>query len=135
MKRATALRNAQRIRDRLKGLGGLVGTPACEHEAVLIKRAWVFGSTVKGSDSPGDLDILIEYANVGERRNARSGKVRLKDWICNLKTPVRSVDEAIIFLRAGMKKVSVHLYENDGDLGDVPQTRQMIYPRCDFNFE
>ena len=67
MKRATALKSLKKIVDRIHAVNGLLATPEASSEAFRIKRAWVFGSTVKGSESPGDLDILIDAESVGRR--------------------------------------------------------------------
>ena len=42
-------------------------TPRGESEFYPVKKAWVFGSTIKGSDAPNDLDVLLFAENAGAR--------------------------------------------------------------------
>lgn len=67
LKLATALRYANEISRRVREVNGLLATPLCGHEAVRISRVWVFGSTIKGSLAPNDLDLLIDLHEVGRR--------------------------------------------------------------------
>jgi hypothetical protein len=148
MKRQTALRNVGKVSSKLRQLGGIIGTPECSHPAVRVKRAWVFGSTVKGKQEPNDVDILVELEEVGraqshereddgyrrsniERRYSTAQKSKGYAY-CGVTWPKSATAEATRFLRAGMKKVSVHDYSRSNDFGDINETKVLIYPRNDF---
>ena len=69
MKLETALRHAAEIARRLESVNGLIPTPRGEREFYLVKKAWVFGSTIKGSDAPNDLGGLLFAERAGARQN------------------------------------------------------------------
>ena len=56
------------IARRLVSVNGLIPTHRGDHEFYLVKKAWVFGSTIKGSDAPNDLDVLLFAENAGARQ-------------------------------------------------------------------
>lgn len=129
MKLETALRYARDVASRVHGVNGLLATPLCEHEAVRISRIWVFGSTVKGSPNPNDLDLLIELKECGRfrtRRQARLDKRYFRNYGIRLALPSR--DEALKWLTKGMRKVSRHCVDTERVEIDV---KVMIYPRMD----
>ena len=143
MKRETAIRNVQRIADTLHETNGLIGTAGTSYDAVRIKRAWVFGSTAKGSEHPNDVDILLDISNAGRRYWTNKGKLhrgcnrygaRLDKYFVKrgLQLPVDAQQEAMRRIRGTMKMVRLHEFHIDGDFGDIPQTKVMIYPRNDF---
>jgi hypothetical protein len=99
----------------------------------------VFGSTAKGSDSPNDLDVIIDYEYIGNKRKMyrsdggvnkqlRYNKEYLRRY--GILIPVCSLDAAITELRKNMKKISIHEMSVDGELA-VP--RIQIYPQ--FNLQ
>lgn len=129
MKRDVALRYAEMIHRRLKLVNGLLATPLCNFEAVRFRRVWIFGSTVKGSQDPNDLDVLIEWEVAGRHRTWRQGALD-KTWKRRhgLRFAKFAEDEAKKWLKAGMRKVSCHSYSFDQY---VAYPRVMIYPRFD----
>lgn len=130
MKRETALRYAREIARRVHSVNGLLATPHCSREAARISRIWVFGSTVKGSESPNDLDLLIEINSVGRSRKVKNG-AKL-DKACFRSYGIRSgldaTDYALKWLTKGMKMVSRHTTNNEGAKIDV---KVLLYPRND----
>jgi len=148
MKRSTAIKNMHEIARRLHSINGLLATPLTSDEAFKISRVWVFGSTVKGSTSPNDLDILIEGKGVGRRRlfsfNRRGFKyketrdcrpflhARLDKSYLHQRGIMRAIcseNEAYKWLSKGMKRVSRHSLENDDE---IAWPRMMIYPKFEF---
>lgn len=130
MRKQTALRYASEIAARLRGVNGLLATPLCQKEAVRIRRAWVFGSTVKGSEAPNDLDLLLDFRPVGRYRNWRQGKLdRRHARAFGVRLAIDSEHEALKWLTKGMRKVSRHSFENEKGLDLSPLV--MIYPRND----
>ena len=130
MKRATALRYAGEITARLCRVNGLLATPLCGREAVKFKRVWIFGSTVKGSEAPNDLDVLIECMEVGRLRTWRQGRLDKRVLRAHgNRRAINARDEAYKWLSKGMKKVSRHSAAAEAglDLGLMV----MIYPRND----
>ena len=129
MKRETSIRNALKVAERIKRCNGLIGTPDASYEALRIKRAWLFGSTVKGKLNPGDTDILLECVAVGwfnlknaklEPKGRRSSGYRYK---------LNAIDEGRYYLRSGLKMVRFHDLHIDGNFGDIAKTKIMIYPK------
>jgi len=124
------LKYSVEIARRVKSVNGLLATPLCEYEAVRISRVWVFGSTAKGSDSPNDLDVLIELKPCGRRRKyseCRPNKVAARsgyEW------PVASEHECLKWLTKGMRLVSRHLTRDEGAKFDI---QKMIYPRYEMD--
>ena len=131
MKLQTSIRNALKIAERIKRCNGLIGTPYTSHEALRIKRAWLFGSTAKGKLNPGDTDILLECYVVG-RFNLKNAKLEPKGRRSSgYRYKLNAIDEGRYYLRSGLKMVRFHDLEIDGNLGDIAQTKIMIYPRID----
>ena len=130
MKRETAIRMAKTVRDRLIQANGLIGTPGCCKEAIRVKRAWVFGSTVKGSQSPNDLDLLLDVSYCGRRFRVGSGsKVdRRTKQNCGAVVAADSKIEAYKYIRGGLKKLSIHSLDYEDEYANP---RVMIYPRND----
>lgn len=129
MKRETAIRYAHEIARRLHNVNGVLATPVCRSEAVRFKRVWVFGSTVKGSQTPNDLDLLIEAEECGRHyswRQSRLDKEMRRRYGYML--AVSSIDESFKWLTKGMKRVSRHLVLYDLS---VANPRVLIYPRND----
>lgn len=129
MKLATAQRYAQEVARRVHAVNGLLATPLCRHEAVRIKRIWVFGSTVKGSQNPNDLDLLIDLHPVGRTRRAIETKVDrrlLRDH--GVRLAPSSEAYALMWLTKGMKMVSRHTTRSECTEFDV---KVLIYPRCE----
>jgi hypothetical protein len=129
MKLATALRYANEVARRVQSVNGLLATPLCSHEAVRIKRIWVFGSTVKGSQAPNDLDLLIDLEEVGRRysfRRARVDRQYFRRYGCRRSPPARA--DALKWLTKGMKMVSRHCL--DSECADIDK-KVLIYPRND----
>jgi len=129
MKIETALRYASEIARRLNEEGGIVETPGCgHHRAMQIDAVWVFGSTIKGSDSPNDLDILIDMKELGPRLHWQEvgyDKTYFRNHGLYRANP--AYYEALKWLSKGMKKVSRHMvgcFDNEESL-----KKAMIYPR------
>lgn len=130
MRKETALRYAAEITARVRRVNGLLATPLCDKEAVRIRRVWVFGSTVKGSAAPNDLDVLLDLAPVGRYRNWKQGKLdRRRARAFGVRLALCSRDEAYKWLTKGMRKVSRHDYEAERGLHLYPLV--LIYPRND----
>lgn len=107
----------------------MVATPLCESEAARISRIWVFGSTVKGSSAPNDLDLLIEMRAVGRRLNWRQARVDKRYYrSCGIRVAPSCRHTALVWLSKGMRKVSRHLADEEQIPIDV---KVMIYPRND----
>lgn len=141
MKRAVAIKKALKVAEILRSASGLIGTPGTDADAVRVKRAWLFGSTVKGKDEPNDVDILLEYEAVGRRYwcaksrkhklcGARLDKRGYRSY--GYRHPVEAWVEARKFIKGGMTMVRLHNVEIDGNFGDIAETKVMIYPRNDF---
>ena len=139
MKRATALRMAHTVAARLRAACGLIGTPGTSSEALRVRRAWLFGSTAKGSLSPNDVDILLEMSPVGRRfttsRIAKHygvhGGARIDKGYyrrCGIPLPMDATTVGLLHLRGHMKRLSLHNYAIDKELA-LP--RILIYPRND----
>ena len=69
MKRETALRYAKELSEKMKECNGVIQTPGTSREAVKILKLWVFGSTVRGSQTPNNLDLLIHWEEMGEKKS------------------------------------------------------------------
>jgi len=129
MQLTTALRYAHEVARRVNAVNGLLATPLCGREAVRIKRIWVFGSTVKGSQAPNDLDLLIDLAEVGRLysyKHTRVDKAYFRRH--GTRTAPRARDAALIWLTKGMRMVSRHCL--DDECADI-DTKVLIYPRND----
>lgn len=150
MKRETAIRYATEIHKRLKAVSGLIATPEANHSFFRIKRAWLFGSTIKGKPNPNDVDILYEGFPCGRwqitnkladrefkkyrRKITGSSRIYLSKTDTAYKKrhgisiPYDSQTLALKRLCGTMRCVRFHELAIDGVLA-VP--RIMIYPRLD----
>jgi predicted nucleotidyltransferase len=127
MKLATANKYAREVARRLHSVNGLLATPLCNSEAARISRVWVFGSTVKGSQNPNDLDLLIEIRPVGRRfkaKQARPDRALLRRM--GVRLAPSSVEYGLKWLTKGMKMVSRHRTDVETAELDV---KVLIYPR------
>ncbi len=132
MRRETAMSHVRRIAQHLKRINGILATPNTQYPAAVIRRAWVFGSTAKGSPEPADVDILLDMRAVGERTLQKRGLPFDKNaWKCwRVKIVPETIPAAVEALRENMRNVSFHLLAEDAALQLGPL--QMIYPRLDF---
>lgn len=129
MKRSTAINYARVVARRVHAVNGLLGTPLCDSEAARIRRIWVFGSTVKGSENPNDLDLLIEVDRAGRYRSARQARVDKRYLHAHgMRFAPCSIEYTLKWLTRGMKMVSRHTTHNEGAKLDV---KVLIYPRWD----
>jgi predicted nucleotidyltransferase len=134
MKRETALRYVRQIHERLAGVGGIIPTPGCEHDAYKVNKVELFGSVAKGSLEPNDVDILIHGEVVPPRRYYTEGGPVILDKTFFHRTGVMrgrsSWVVAYIWLTKGMRKVSRHdaVWEEGLDLG----VKVEIYPEYRF---
>jgi len=111
MKRATAIRYCQDINRRLLEVNGTIVTCRGEFEYVAVTKVWVFGSTAKGSESPNDLDLLIQMREGGQLQGVESaGFDPLIFSARGLKFPRSSRSEALMWLTKGMRNVSRHIH-------------------------
>ena len=118
MKRKTAIKNIMRMVERLEDCNGKFSTPeACIYGTFQFESLHVFGSTAKGSDSPGDIDILFDGA--GCEQNGIGYYYGVQDASCI----------ALKQLRKGMKMVSFHYLEADGNYKDIGETRLLVWKR------
>lgn len=135
MKRATALKSIAQIVARLHSLSGIICTPHGSHDGVRIKRAWVFGSTAKGAESPRDIDILLDFELVGRYKDRARGhknkggtpcldKERRRRYGINIS--IASEEIALGSLRKGLKMIRFHSLSIDGD---IATPRIMLYPK------
>lgn len=131
MKLSTSIRNAMTVAERIKRCNGLIGTPEAITEAFRIKRAWVFGSTAKGNPNPNDTDILIEGGRVGRFNPRRAKKQPKSKSRMGIRYRVESIEVACAYLVGNLKMIRLHDIMVDGNLGDIPDTKIMIYPRND----
>jgi len=129
----TAHRYAREIARRVHSVNGLLATPLCGREAARISRIWVFGSTVKRSKAPNDLDILIEIKEVGRSRRWTQGKLdRQFHKATGMRVALSATHEALKWMTKGMKKVSRHTTHNESAELDV---KVLIYPRWDMEID
>lgn len=127
MRIETALKYAREISRRIHAVNGILATPRCNREAIKFRRAFVFGSTVKGKDKPNDLDVLIDMVACGKSRNYRQGSLdRRRARSMGIAVAPCSRDYALKWMTKGMKKVSRHIYEVDAEIIDI---KVEIYPR------
>lgn len=130
MTRERALRYAREVAARLHRINGIVCTPNCGDEAVVVRRVWVFGSTAKGSRAPNDLDLLIDSRRAGRRwlwlRGRKLDKRYLRSY--GIATMPEAERDFRLWLTRGMRKVSRHKF----GIVDVPvDVKYLIYPRWD----
>lgn len=127
MKIETALRHAAEIARRLESVNGFIPTPRGEHEFYLVKKAWVFGSTIKGNDSPSDLDVLLFAENAGAQQKWEvvgfSPRYLRSYGIYQTRS---TSGEGKRWLRKGMKMISIHDTVSERAIFD---TKIEIYPR------
>lgn len=132
MKIETAVRYAIEVAGRVHGVNGKILTPTASREGVIVSHIWVFGSTIKGSLTPNDLDLLIDMKPFGKRfkpperpvdkRYEKSyGMVACRD----------PEDMALIWLTDRMRKVSRHVVGHEVAEIDV---KQLIYPVFEARF-
>ncbi len=150
MKRQTAVSNLNKIISKLHCINGIYCAALCDRDFVKVKRAWVFGSVAKGSDSPNDLDIFIEVHNPfqwdqpkrkSQRRMFRNTGPRMKlhgGFKMNKATSGRTVPSAVSglsefskWLKKGTNKTSIH-FVHDDDIFNKLDCKHLIYPRNDF---
>jgi hypothetical protein len=135
MKRAVAIKKALTVAGNLRKAAGLIGTPGTEFEAVRVKRAWLFGSTVKGKENPNDVDILLEVEEVGRHtrfgKGGRLDKDMARRYGRGCGYTVSSTKEAYRFIKGGMTMIRLHNAKWDGEFGDIAETKVLIYPRND----
>lgn len=118
MKRTTATKHLATIVSRLEQCNGIFQTPKAYFSRHIIKKAWVFGSYIKGAENPNDLDILIETSP-----DQTSPIINQEDIYFS----ESGQDRAIIILRHRMHKISVHSLCMDGKFGDIAKTKQLIF--------
>lgn len=161
MKRLTALKNVHKIIYRLKSINGLLATPMESHSYIKVKRVWLFGSVLKGSDTPNDIDLFIELAHSSKeqgiyyddveshitksrRKKRRSDHVLHGGFRINKRhrlwksikhqSVIDNSDTFIFWLRKNIPNVSVHYVYHDRTFFKLDR-KCLIYPRCDFNFD
>lgn len=126
MKIETAVKYAKEVARRVHEVNGKVLTPTASREWVIISRIWVFGSTVKGSLNPNDLDLLIdmkpfgEYFRPPERPFDKEYRRRYGMYTCQ-----DPIERALIWLTKGMRQVSRHRTYTEAVVIDV---KKLIYP-------
>ena len=126
MERSKALKYAVEIARRVHEVNGLIPTPDCGFEGMLMSNIWVFGSTAKGSEFPNDLDVLIDWKEHGRQRRCPEVSAD-KGWERRYgrQLPKDSRWPAMKWLTKGMRGVSRHdLKWDEADL-DV---KKLIYP-------
>jgi len=145
MKLSTAIKNANIIAERIKRFNGIIETPECNKKFIRIKRAWIFGSTVKGKLNPNDLDVLLDYSEHEIRYCAKNlvpgvrafkflrrrglAKKEYKSYcFMGLDFGRSARRETLKYLKKGMCKISIHDHSIDGNISGV---KVMIYPRND----
>lgn len=138
MKRDTAIRHAMSIGEHLRGLGGIISTPGCFHEALKIDRLWVFGSTAKGAANPSDLDLLVQFRTIRtrelekDRKPGRTlkrifgGGYRFKwDWNRRDYMVMEAYEDGLRSIIGGRRMIRFHDHKVDGSLA---WPRVMLYP-------
>lgn len=153
MKRITALKNLVKILQRMHGINGIYNTPMEHDICCKIQRAWLFGSVLKGSKTPNDIDIFIEIVkfDTPKHKETKSRKKTLRSYArlhggyrpCRRSRKWRtgkfhdrvdSRESFIIWLRKHIPNISIHIVGNDITF-DVLDDKCLIYPRCDFDFD
>lgn len=123
--RTRAAAYAAEIAGRLHRFNGIIGTPNCSHEAIVVRRAWVFGSFAKGSDTPNDLDVLIDCAPAGRYQAWKPGR-KIGGRLLGVPRMAEAENEFLKWLTQGMRQVSRHIYSHEATEFDL---KLMIYPR------
>lgn len=132
MKIVTAVKYAHEISHRLHEVKGDIITPLGDREGVKVNQVWVFGSTVKGSLSPNDLDLLIDLSGYGKIfRPPERPQAKTPAWAKHYNMCRSSRELALVWLTRGMKNVSRHLVGEEEVEIDV---MQMIYPHFEARF-
>lgn len=134
MRIQTAIKYALEIRRRIRSVNGVLATPLCRFEAIRIARVWVFGSTVKGSQAPNDLDVLLDIRCAGRHRTWRQAKLSKRALrSCGVWLAPESDDEFLKWLTRGMRKVSRHVLSSEPSLEHDLDVKVLLYPRDDFS--
>jgi predicted nucleotidyltransferase len=127
VKYETAIGYAHLIAARLRAVNGLIPTPRASFEYLRVRRAWVFGSTVRGKDRPNDLDIMLDVAFCG--RQLRRMRFRRNESFIH-RTLFSTFEDGARWLRRGMRNVSMHTNDEWPCLSR--RCRVLIYPRNDY---
>jgi len=131
MKRATAIKYSIEVARRLHSVNGLLATPVCGNEFVRISRVWVFGSTAKGSQTPNDLDLMIEIKVCGRHKSWEQSTIDKRyHRSYGIRAAPDSRSYALKWLTKGMKLVSRHCTDMDAVALDV---KTLIYPRFELS--
>lgn len=132
MKRELAIRKLQRIIDKLYENDGVIETPGCSHPAMKIVNAWLFGSLLKGSENPGDVDILLEAKVIGEYRPWHVLGEYDREYYRRHGVKISRPTEYVYkkYLRQRIPLVSLHDLFNDDK---VAHPRALIYPTLEFD--
>jgi predicted nucleotidyltransferase len=128
MKRSTALKYCLEITKRVHQVNGLIPTPNCQYEGMKVLQIWIFGSTAKGSKTPNDLDLLIDWELHG--KCFKYPEVRKWNSLSKhigIAVAYPSQYDANKWITKGMLKISVHDLYMEKELANVPEKR-MIYP-------
>lgn len=129
MKIETANRYAVEIARRVREVNGLIPTPDCQHAFVKINKMWIFGSTVKGSCAPQDLDLLIDLEMDGKSRSWEDVGYDIRYYRSyGIRVAKDSRAAALKWLTKGMRNVSRHCRDEELTVFDV---QVEVYP----NFE
>jgi predicted nucleotidyltransferase len=133
MKLQTAIKHIHEIHRRVTEVQGRLETPLHSHDAVIFEEIWVFGSAIKGSAEPNDLDILIKMKMDGPYRSPREGAILDERYArrTGCKMSICSDSAARKWLTRGMMKVSRHGFERERNLGI--DAMKMIYPRFELD--
>lgn len=109
MKRSTAMRYCHEIHEKLTAIGGLLETPRGQRSHLQFLKVEVFGSTVKGTLEPNDLDLLIATEATGVNRSWEEvGFDPAYLRATGVRIPRDSKEEAYKWLTKGMRNVSRH---------------------------
>jgi predicted nucleotidyltransferase len=132
MKRDLALRRLQRIIDRINAVNGVFETPDARYPAVRLINVWLFGSLLKGSETPNDIDLLFEYEELGELRTLKETGVYDKDYYrtYGMKCTIDTWKAFGQQLRKNIPMVRMHKLMVDGS---VAYPRALIYPTLEFD--
>ncbi len=132
MKRELAIRRLQKVIDRINAVNGVFETPSARYPAARIVNVWLFGSLLKGSETPNDIDLLFEYEELGELRTLAQTGVYDKDYYRSYGMKC-TIDTWKVFgreLRKNIPMVRMHKLMVDGS---VAYPRALIYPTLEFD--
>lgn len=134
MRRIVAINRLKKIISRLNDCNGVIETPDCNYAATRIKSAYIFGSVLKGSQTPNDIDIIVEFESVGNFRSVKEIGIfdNRKYRSYGVMVAKRSCENAIISLRKHIPMVRIHDMKIDGD---IAYPRVMIFPSNHFDFD